>query len=135
MKKISLILAIVFLVATVFAGAYFNSISGRSDGNKVYIDWETGAEVNVAYYVVEKKTPSTSFYVLSDNITPKGDNSRYEFVDGSMGKLNDDDIYIYRVAIYDKSDLSNPSYSKSITVSHSMTFVKRTWGSIKAMFR
>jgi hypothetical protein len=63
------------------------------------------------------------------------DKSYYEYIDKSAYKSNDV-LYIYRVAIYDKGNEGNPAHSNEIPVLHnSVTEVKRTWGSIKDLFR
>jgi hypothetical protein len=66
-------------------------------------------------------------------VQPKGSNSLYTYVDRSAYK-DTESVYVYRLKILEAS--SGPSsYSNEITVSHSVSSVKRTWGSIKAMFR
>jgi len=42
-------------------------------------------------------------------------------------------IFIYRLKIVDTN--GQASYSNEVSVSHNVSGVKRTWGSIKAMFR
>jgi len=132
MKKISLILTIILLGGTMFSGAYFNSINGWSESNDIVIKWETGVENNLDHFTVERKTPNSSFVPIN-NIEPKGNNSVYKYIDEGLFKT-DSDIYIYRIAIYENNN-PTPAYSQEIAVSHSLSFVKRTWGSIKAMFR
>lgn len=70
-------------------------------------------------------------YMALGFVQPKGPNSSYQFVDKSAYKTSDA-FYRYRVAIVDNSGYT--SYSQEIAVS-SLSGVKRTWGSIKAMFR
>jgi len=115
-----------------FSGAYFNSINGWSESNDIVIKWETGVENNIDHFTVERKTPNSSFVPIN-NVEPKGNNSVYKYIDEGLFKT-DSDIYIYRIAIYENNN-PTPAYSQEIPVSHSLSFVKRTWGSIKAMFR
>ena len=66
-------------------------------------------------------------------VSPKGDNSYYTFTDQNAYKTNDM-VFVYRLKIVDNSSVA--TYSADVTVSHSISSVyKRTWGSIKAMFR
>lgn len=132
MKKISLILVLFLLVGTVFSGAYFNLFTARSESDNIVLSWQTGEENNIDYFGVERKTPGSS-YVLIDKVLPKGDNSSYTYTDKNIYKANDD-LYIYRIAIHEMNS-SNVTYSAEVSVTNSLSSVKRTWGSIKAMFR
>jgi len=132
MKRISLILAIIFLVGTAFSGAYFNIFTARSESDNIVLSWETGDENNIEYFGIERKTPNSTF-ILIDKVNPKGDNSSYTYTDKNIYKTNED-LYIYRIAIHEHNS-SNVTYSAEVSVSHYLSNVKRTWGSIKAMFR
>ncbi len=132
MKRISLILVIIAFVGTAFSGAYFNFFTARSESENIVLKWETQEENNIEYFAVERKTPNTSF-ILIDKIDPKGDNSSYTYTDKNIYKTNDD-LYVYRIAIHEYNN-SNVTYSAEVSVSHYLSNVKRTWGSIKAMFR
>jgi len=132
MKRISLILVIIAFVGTAFSGAYFNFFTARSESENIVLKWETQEENNIEYFAVERKTPNTSF-ILIDKIDPKGDNSSYTYTDKNICKTNDD-LYVYRIAIHEYNN-SNVTYSAEVSVSHYLSNVKRTWGSIKAMFR
>ena len=58
----------------------------------------------------------------------------YEYTDQTAFKTNDQ-VYKYRIEIVDKD--GSLSYSKEMSVLHNngISGVKRTWGSIKALFR
>ncbi len=131
MKKLYLavFLFIIFIV-TLFAGAYLRDFRGSSEGDNVRIEWETGDESNLQYFVIERKTPESTFIEI-ETIQPKGSNSFYSYLDESAYKQNDL-IFIYRLKIVDGGE---PTYSKNISVSPPISGFKRTWGSIKAMFR
>lgn len=125
------ILPVLFVIATAFGGAYLDYFQGSSDGDNVRLEWKTGDENNLNHFAIERKTLQTSFLEIA-SINPKGSNSLYTYVDQSAYKANDM-IFIYRLKIVDNDNLV--SYSSEITVSHSVSGVKHTWGSIKAMFR
>jgi len=123
---------IFFLVATaVFAGTFLEYFQGRSDGEDIRLEWKTQEEVNLQHFKIERKTPQSSFVDIT-TIQPKGSNSYYTYLDQSAYKPNNL-IFIYRLKIVDTN--GQVSYSNEVSVSHSVSGVKRTWGSIKAMFR
>lgn len=127
--KISLIL---ILVVSVIASAFIQSITARSDGENIIVEWKTGEESSsLNKFVVERKTPNNGFIEIG-TVTPKGSNSFYTYIDHNIFKGNDY-IFTYRLKIVDNN--SQVSYSSEVSVSHSISGVKRTWGSIKAMFR
>ena len=130
--KISIFLTIFLLVATVYAGAIIQFIQGSNESDNIKIEWQTGEETNVQKFVIERKTPQSSFTEIA-NISPKGNNSYYSYVDMNTYKTSDI-VFIYRLKIVDNN--SQISYSNEITIYHSVSSItKRTWGSIKAMFR
>ncbi len=126
------ILLIFFVVTALYAGAFLEYFQGRSEGEDIRIEWKTGDESNLQNFAVERKTPQSSFAEII-TIQPKGSNSFYSYLDKSAYKLNNDMIFIYRLKIVDVG--GQVSYSAEITVTHNVSGVKRTWGSIKAMFR
>ncbi len=65
-------------------------------------------------------------------LDPHPDNPFYSYTDKSVYKTNDY-IFVYRLKIVDNN--GQLSYSDQASVSLSISGVKRTWGSIKAMFR
>lgn len=123
---------IIFLaIATVYAGTFLEYFHGRSEGDDVRLEWKTREEVNLQHFRIERKTPQNSFVEIS-TVQPKGNNSYYTYLDQSAYKTTDM-IFIYRLKIIDTN--GQTSYSNEVTVSHNVSGVKRTWGSIKAMFR
>lgn len=129
--KLSTIIIAFVIIATVYAGAYIEYFHGRSDSEDVRLEWQTGEEANLQKFVIERKTPQSSFTEIT-TIAPKGSNSYYSFIDQNAYKTNDI-VFVYRLKIVDNN--SQVTYSIETTVSHSISGVKRTWGSIKAMFR
>ncbi|OGV06387.1 MAG: hypothetical protein A3J84_03720 [Ignavibacteria bacterium RIFOXYA2_FULL_37_17] len=89
------------------------------------------AESNLNRFVVERKTVNGSFMELG-NVAPRSDKN-YEYVDQSAFKTSDQ-LYIYRLKIVDND--GSVSYSEEKAVAHNVSNItKRTWGSIKALFR
>jgi hypothetical protein len=116
----------------VYAGAYIEYFHARSESDDIRLEWQTGEESNLQKFVIERKTPQSSYTEIA-TLNPKGNNSYYSFTDQNAYKTNDI-IFVYRLKIVDNNNLA--SYSADVSVSHSISSVyKRTWGSIKAMFR
>lgn len=124
----SLIFALTGLLT---AGAFLNYFNTRSDNGNVIISWQTGQENNVRNFVIER-APFNGTYIDIATIAAKGSNSTYEYVDESAYKTNDQ-VYIYRLRIVDNDGTT--SYSGLSQVAHSVSGIKQTWGSIKALFR
>ncbi|MBK9099311.1 MAG: hypothetical protein IPM14_14585 [bacterium] len=129
--KLSHILIIFLLTTAVFAGTFLEYFHGRSEGDDIRLEWKTREEVNLQNFKIERKTPQSAFAEIA-TIQPKGSNSYYSYLDQTTYKITDM-IFIYRLKIVDTN--GQASYSNEVTVSHSVSGVKRTWGSIKAMFR
>jgi hypothetical protein len=126
--KIFLILA---FVSVAFGSAILNYFEVKSQGDNVQVEWQTGTESNINHYSIQRRTPQTSFVEIA-TIQPKGSNSLYTYVDQSIYKTNDV-IFIYQLKIVD-SDMQ-ATYSLERSASPNISGIKRTWGSIKAMFR
>ena len=132
MKYLAIKLIVVFLlISSAFAGAFIDYFHVRSIGEDSVIEWKTSQELNVNKFVIERRGPQTQFAEIK-TIEPKGDNSFYSYTDKSIYKTNDY-VFIYRLKIVDNNQ--QVSYSGEASISLSISGVKRTWGSIKAMFR
>lgn len=129
--KVSYILIILLTATAVLAGTFLEYFQGRSEGEDIRLEWKTREEVNLQHFKVERKTPQSSFVDIA-TIQPKGSNSYYNYLDQSAYK-SDNMLFVYRLRIVDTN--GQDAYSNEVSVSHSVSGVKRTWGSIKAMFR
>lgn len=133
MKK-GILTSLAFLVSlgTLFAYAYLSEFHARSNGDSIILEWKSTQESNLDSYMVERKSVNGNFVQIS-TVAPKGSNSYYSFEDKNAYKTSSS-IYVYRLRIVDKGSYEN-HYSNEVTVYHSVSSVKKTWGSIKAMFR
>lgn len=130
--KLSTIIVTFLIVATVYAGAYIEYFHARSESDDVRLEWQTSEETNLQNFIVERKTPQSSYAEIA-SVQPKGNNSYYSFTDQNAYKTNDM-VFVYRLKIVDNNN--QVTYSADVTVTHSISSIaKRTWGSIKAMFR
>ena len=129
--RVSYILTILLIATAVLAGTFLEYFQERNEGEDIRLEWKTREEVNLQHFKVERKTPQSSFVEIT-TIVPKGNNSYYTYLDQSAYKT-DNMLFIYRLKIIDTN--GQASYSNEVSVSHSVSGIKRTWGSIKAMFR
>lgn len=108
------------------------SFQANSDGANVVLHWFTTDETNVARFEIERRQGIQGEFLTIGQVDVKSP-SLYEFVDYSaFEKILA--LYQYRIKIVFTNG-SNPLYVGPVTVSHMVSGVRRTWGSIKAMFR
>lgn len=132
MKRGTIILfSILVVAAAIYAGTFLDYIQGSSVGEDVLLEWKSSAEVNLKHFVIERKTPQNPYLELA-TVEPKGNNSFYSYLDEAAYKTAEL-VFIYQLKIVDND--GDTSFSREVTVSHNVSGVKRTWGSIKAMFR
>lgn len=130
-RKLFQILLVLSIIGTSLAGAFMEYFHARSEGENVKLEWKTGDESNLKNFVIERKTQQSSYIDIS-TINSKGSNSFYTYIDESIYKSSSY-VFTYRLRIVDTDQ--KISYSSEVSVSPSISGVKRTWGSIKAMFR
>jgi len=131
MMKNRILIAFLLLTSVItFAGADILKLSARSQNGNVVVFWQASNETNLKNYVVERKTVNGSFIDVG-TVEPRSDKN-YEFVDQSAFKSSEV-LYVYRLRIVDAD--GSVSHSWEVAVPHNVSSVKRTWGSIKALFR
>lgn len=125
------ILIILACFATVFAGANIDLFQATTSGDNTNLEWHTTDETNVQYFIIQRKTPQTDFVDVA-KISPDGSHY-YKYEDQSIYKTNDV-MLIYQIGVQYYNN-PTPIYLRQTSVSMSISGIKRTWGSIKAMFR
>ncbi len=137
MKSIMRYFLLSAAVAVVFATAYAVVIKDKpvaySNGSDIVVRWSTIDESGVLRFDVIRRAGTTGdFAVIASIDQLKGSNSTYEYVDKSVFKVTSG-IYQYKIRIINGQN--PPPETDLATVSHVSSTYKRTWGSIKAMFR
>ncbi len=130
MKK-ALFLGIVLAFMMAMAGSVVEYFTAQSQNDNIIIRWKTSDETGVQKFILERSANQSSEFLKLAEINPKGNNSIYEYVDASAFKQTDN-IYFYRLQVVTNN---GSFYVGPISVLHRVSSVKRTWGSIKAMFR
>ena len=108
------------------------SLKANSDGANVILEWTTEDESNVTRFEVERRMGTDENFLSIASMDAKGA-SVYQFVDYSVFRKSLT-IYQYRIKIVFTGN-GGSTYVGPVTVSHTVSGVRRTWGSIKAMFR
>jgi hypothetical protein len=105
----------------------------RSDGSAIVVSWSMSDESDVLYYEVMRRSGQDGeFVVVSPQIQKKGNNSTYEYRDLAVFKT-EDGLYFYKIRIVNGRYPIPETPVASVSLLSNM--YKRTWGSIKAMFR
>jgi|WetSurMetagenome_2_1015567.scaffolds.fasta_scaffold82658_4 hypothetical protein len=132
MKRVlALILALTLPLVALQAAVIKGSLTATSNNSMIMVRWSSDDDGGISGYEVARKSGlDGSFIVLS--VVPLSSDRSYLFVDETAFKTTDS-YYQYRVTpVYADGRVVEPFY---VTVTHSVSSVRRTWGSIKAMFR
>ncbi len=122
---------LVFMVGTAIASVIFSRFDARTQGNAIVVSWQASVESGVKEYVVERRTVFDTQFLEMARIQARGPNHLYTYRDERVFKTAAEQV-TYRLRIIDTDNsfvVSDP-----ITIDYTPTAVRRTWGSIKAMF-
>lgn len=127
-----LFLLAISVMAIAVAAVIKDRPSAVSNGSDILVRWTTEDESGVQAFVIVRRAGVDGEFLPIATVSPKGNNSMYEYADRSVFKATGG-IFQYRVRVQNGS---NPlPESEIVTVSHVSSAARRTWGSIKAMFR
>ncbi len=133
MRVVNTLYVVILVFSAAFGGAIFKQKPVASpSGSAIIVRWESLDESSIDRFEVWRKSYNKSEFTFVSIVPKMGDNKSYEYLDQQVFK-NVDGIYVYEIRgmsgenIIVRSDLA--------TVSHVSSAAKRTWGSIKAMFR
>ncbi len=107
------------------------SFTAVSHGQEVYLQWATTQETGLAAFRIQRSFDGRYFHNLH-TVTPTGSNSSYSYIDDDLFKSNLQTFY-YRIEI--ASANRRVDYSLTERVELAFSGIRKTWGSIKAMFR
>lgn len=135
MRYLLFVVVSCFLFLTVASAEIIKSgsLQASSDGANVTLRWISEDEAGVQRFDIQRRSGVDGSFSTIASIDPKGA-SLYEFIDYSAF-LKAATLYQYQIVIH-FSDQSKPAQVFGpLTVSHTVSGVRRTWGSIKSMFR
>ena len=125
-------LLIVLAAGLVYAATELQYFTGKNESDSVLLEWKTGTEDNLNRFEIERSASAPNNFVSLGSVTAIGNNSYYYFRDNTSLQSSGQ-IYYYRLKLVDNN--GNYVYSQTITVTHIISSVRDTWGSIKAIFR
>lgn len=102
------------------------------DGTSFVITWESRVEVDLDRYVLEKRTVFSPGYTTMTTVEPKGAGYEYSYRDTEVYK-GAEEVIEYRIKAL--SPTAQEIVFEPLQVTYTPTAVRRTWGSIKAMFQ
>jgi hypothetical protein len=110
------------------------SSSASSNGTNVTVRWLSDNESAVTHYQLSRRAGTSGDFIPLANLPCQGNSRWYEFVDNTAFRTTEASIYQYLITpVY--LDGPHTAEANEVTVSVSVSSVRRTWGSIKAMFR
>ena len=124
-----------FLFSTLFAGAVIVDFRGEVKSNKAILKWTTSSELNCREFQIERGFDQKTFQKIGTVEAAGNSSERKEYIyeDTSIFRQTENTFY-YRIKIIDK-DGTESLFSEVVSVTPSISGVRHTWGSIKAMFR
>ena len=135
MKKVVPItlLLIVFSAGLLFAGLTMQYFTAKSNQDGILLEWKTGDEGGVCTFDIERSAGNLNNFIYINTIHSTGNSSYYSYQDNNLSSNPSQSIYYYRL----KCIMPDGSYTYSgvISVVISVSGIKDTWGSIKAIFR
>jgi hypothetical protein len=132
----------VFSPLLLSAQAVIESFVARSDGRVVTVEWRTSRENDLAVYEIERSPVNQNDFKKIGTLQARNTPQSYRFIDETAlasapsqggASVQSGGVYVYRLKIIETSDKA--SYSNTISVTHTVSSVRRTWGMIKEMFR
>ena len=126
------LLILVLITTTVYAVVSLQYFTAKPNSDGILIEWKTIDEGGTSYFNIERSANTPDNFVLVKSINATGNNSYYSYQDNGVS-IKTSSIYFYRLKCVAPG--GSYTYSQIISVTHSVSGIKSTWGSIKAIFR
>jgi hypothetical protein len=126
-------------VGQLFAGSVikdYSLVASPKNGN-VSVIWQTVNETNVLRFEIWRapvslQTGAAQEFTFAGSMNPLGAGRQYEFIDQAPFKVTNN-FFVYKVrVVFQDGTFADSDVVKTEALSST---AKRTWGSIKAMFR
>lgn len=132
LRKHILVLAVLLTAAFSFDGARLNYFSVEPDGADFVVTWESALEDAVLTYEVQRRSAITNNeFVQVQSVSAEGAGKTYTVRDNQVYKSSSE-LVDYRLQAVYTSGARQVLVTRS--VNYTPTAIRRTWGSIKAMF-
>lgn len=126
------ILPLLFFTVVAVAAVIKDRPTANSNGSDIIVRWTSENESGVREFVVVRRAGIEGEFIPVATLPTKGDHSSYEYIDRSVFKASNG-VFQYRIRVVNGQ--TPAPESEIVTVSHVSSTARRTWGSIKAMFR
>ncbi|NNE69050.1 MAG: hypothetical protein HKN29_01670 [Rhodothermales bacterium] len=134
MRRIPVLLAALVLTAASFGyGVKLEYFQVVPEGRDFVVKWQMETEDEVRGYELTRRTPySNQQFVKVQELASHGVGIPYQFRDDQVYKSASDQLD-YRLEVIYENGLREVVLTES--VNYTSTAIRRTWGSIKAMFQ
>ncbi len=134
MKPLSLIILLVVLtgVGLWSSSVKLNYFNVERQGNAFIISWKAEIEEDVRSYELYRKTSYVATFSAIHSLNAHGAGKEYQFKDDQVYKAASEQVD-YRLEVVLTNGLRQQIAEKP--VNYTPTALRRTWGSIKAMFQ
>jgi hypothetical protein len=132
-KKLTTLFLLFIIASVAFGGLTFEFFTAKTNTDGILLEWKTGDESGIVKFDIERSAVTPNSFVFIKSLSALGNNSYYSYQDNGVDFKSNSSVYYYRL----KCITSNGTYSytNTITVVHTVSGIKNTWGSIKAIFR
>ncbi len=137
MRNKLLVSLIVLVTISVLYGMSINVeyFTGKDNNGQVLLEWQTSVENDIKEFTIYRAPYGGTFTAIA-SIPAKGYASYYSYSDENLYKANGSGtVFTYKLMWTANNGSSDWYNSNGIKVSPRVSDIKRTWGSIKAMFR
>ncbi|NBC19177.1 MAG: hypothetical protein GVY18_17880 [Bacteroidetes bacterium] len=132
MKRLSLLLFVLLLLGATAASVQLDFFRVEVQDNDFVITWQTRVEEDVRAYELHRKTSYSQQFAPITEVTARGANVTYRYVDDEVYKAASEQVDYKLIAVYTNGTQEQVTQRQ---VNYTPTAVRRTWGSIKAMFQ
>ena len=138
MKRLSFLIVLLLLLtgaSTVLQSTYTVRLSyfkADPQENNFSLAWKAEQEEDVQRYELQRKTSYTGTFVKVHELPGHGVGKEYKYIDTQVYKSTSEEVD-YRLDVVYTNGLRQQLAEKRLN--YTPTAVRRTWGSIKAMFQ
>jgi len=118
----------------VFNNVQLTFFKVEEQAGELVVTWQAEVEEGLKEYVLERRTPFTNgeFREVKQRFQPHGAGKPYRFRDDQLYKSLDEEVDYRLYGVYQNNERQRLAERK---VNYTSTSIRRTWGSIKAMFQ
>lgn len=137
MKRLVLLIGVLVVCAgagLLSSGVQLDYFRAKQQNNDIVVEWLTISEENVHHFELLRSSGNNGQFVdLKVQIRPHGTGRPYYFRDSGVYKTMDEQVRYQLVVV--SHERVRTQLSGEAMVGYAPTAVRRTWGSIKAMFQ